>query len=113
LTDEQRITGALEGRTDHLGANVTAGDQVPLGDFHGAVRDIAGHGVAPEAVKSFLATGVVANGDSREDQIAAAEMWKAKFLRDPEMQAKLDAGDPELRKQWDYYGMYAAGPHER
>ena len=115
LTDEQRVDNAISGITDHLGAQVTTGDQIPLQDFNRAVADLSLAGVRDEAIASFLKTGQVAGpaGETREDQIAAADRWNDRLMRDPEMQKKLLAGDPQTVREFNYFSMYAASVHER
>jgi hypothetical protein len=111
LSDAQRVNNSVDGIIDHLGAGTTAGSQIPGAHLHEAVQDLLSKGVEPDKVRSFLAHGsVIASvpGESREDQIAIAEEWRQRLMRDEDMQKKLFAGDPDLVKQFNLFAMYAA-----
>jgi hypothetical protein len=107
LTDEQRLDQALGGPVDHLGVEVTAGDQIPVRDFNGAIADDVALGVPRELLKAYHSTG---KSDDPLGHIGA-NIWLARFNSDPEWQSRFAAGDPELRRRFRVASIYLAGAH--
>jgi hypothetical protein len=107
LTDEQRLDQALGGPVDHLGSEVTAGDQVPVADYAAAIQDDIKLGVPRELLKAYHSTG------KSNDPLGhvGANIWLARFNSDPEWQQRFAAGDPEMRRRFRTASIYLAGAH--
>jgi hypothetical protein len=108
LSDAERLDLALGGQLDHLGAEVTAGSQVPVRDFNAAIQDDLKLGVRPELLRIYHATG---KSDDRLGHIGAA-IWLERFKSDPELQRRFLVGYPEVRLQYRLAHIYLAGAHE-
>src|SRR5262249_40530125 len=93
---------APEGTT----AEVSFGDQIPRKDHAAAVATLVEHGVRPEMVETFLRTGHGDDAGGVEAEWAGAAEWERRLMNDPEKQKKFLARDPEVMKQFDYFGMY-------
>ena len=108
LTDTQRIDNALSGVVDHLGAEVTAGAQVPSRDFSGAIADDLALGIDRELLKTFYETGL---SNDPEGHIHAAT-WFRLYAGSEEMQRLHREGDPLICKRFRLASIYAAGSYE-
>src|SRR5262249_48340970 len=89
-------------------ARVTYGSQIPAEDHAAAVKSLLDNGVRPEMVETFLRTGHGDDPGGTEVEHAMAAEWERRLMADPEVQKKFLAGDPELLKQFRYFGMYRA-----
>jgi hypothetical protein len=107
LTDEQRLDAALGGPTDHLGAEVTADDQIPVRDFNAAIADDLQLGVPKELIRSYHSTG---KSDDPMGHVAA-NIWLSRFNSDPAWQARFNQGDLEMIRRHRIAHYYIAGKH--
>jgi hypothetical protein len=107
LTDEQRLDQALGGPVSFLGAEVTAGDQIPAADYTKAIQDDVALGVPRELLKSYHATG---KSDDPMGHVGA-NIWLARFNADQEWQRRFAEGDPEMRRRYRVAHIYLAGAH--
>jgi hypothetical protein len=107
LSDEQRLDQALGGPIDHLGAEVTAGDQIPVRDYNAAIADDLQLGVPHQLLKAYHSTG------KSDDPLGhvAANIWLSRFNSDAEWQARFDRGDLEMRRRHKIASYYIAGKH--
>jgi hypothetical protein len=107
LTDEQRLDQALGGPVDHLGAEVTAGDQIPVRDYNAAIADDLALGVPRELLRSYHSTG---KSDDPMGHVGA-NIWLTRFQADAEWQRRFNEGDPEMRRRYRIAHIYLAGAH--
>jgi hypothetical protein len=107
LTDEQRLDRALGGQIDHLGTEVTAGDQIPIRDFNAAIQDDIALGVPRELLKAYHSTG------KSNDPMGhiGANIWLSRFNSDAEWQRRFNEGDLEMRRRYRIAHIYLAGAH--
>jgi hypothetical protein len=87
--------------------------QLPQGDLAAAIEPLVEHGMKPEMIENFLQSGRSGGPDTRQVEIAAANEWLRRLMADPELQKKFLAGtDPELRRQFDAFAIYAPDPRK-
>jgi hypothetical protein len=92
---------------------MTINGQLPMNEMISAIEPLVDHGLKPEMIKTFLQSGRSGGPDTRETEIAAAREWQRRLLADPELQKRfLSGADPELRRQFDAYAIYAADPRK-
>jgi hypothetical protein len=108
LSDEQRLDLALGGPIDHLGVEVTAGDQIPAADYTAAIQNDLALGVPRELLKSYHLTGQ--SGDAMGH--VAADIWLTRFKSDAQWQRRFEEGDPEIRRRYRIAHIYLAGAHD-
>jgi hypothetical protein len=111
-----RLDAAIAGEKIDLPGMIetTVNGQLPMREMIAAVEPLVEHGVRTEMLKNFLAKGVSGGPDDRATEIAAAREWERRLLADPELQKRFLSGtDPELRRQFDCFGIYGPWPHER
>jgi hypothetical protein len=107
LTDEQRLDQALGGPVDHLGVEVTAGDQIPAADFSAAIQNDLALGVPRDLLRSYHLTGQ--SGEAMGH--VAADIWLTRFKADAQWQKRFEEGDPEIRRRYRIAHIYLAGAH--
>jgi hypothetical protein len=108
MSDEQRLDQALGGQIDFLGAEVTAGDQIPTRDFNAAIAADLALGIRPELIRSFYLTGKSGEPDGH----IHAATWLRMYENSPEMQRLHREGDPVICRRFRYACIYLAGAHE-
>jgi hypothetical protein len=108
LTDEQRLNAALGGPIDHLGAEVTAGDQIPIADYNSAIQNDLALGVPRPLLRAYHLTG---KSDEAMGHVAA-DIWLTRFKSDAQWQKRFEEGDPEIRRRYRIAHIYLAGAHE-
>jgi hypothetical protein len=115
-TEAQRIDAVISGQADIIGPDTSYGSQIPMRDLASGYGDVLARGVRPQTVKHFEETGYADDpvGEGRESQAQKAAEWNRKLMSDPEMQKKFLAVpmDPEIKRQFDYYGIYAPDPRK-
>lgn len=108
LTDAQRMEQIAAGIPLASGPEITTSSQLSNRDFSSAVADLLDRGARPDLIASYLSTG------KSDDPIGheGAKIWFQKLESDGEMQRKLLAGDPELKRQLLAASIYMAGAHQ-
>jgi hypothetical protein len=107
LSDAERLDLALGGQVDHLGVEVTAGSQVPVRDFNGAIADDLALGVPRELLRAYHSTG---KSDDPLGHVGAS-IWLSRFNADAEWQRRFAEGDSEIHRRYRIAHYYIAGAH--
>lgn len=102
-----RIEHAMAGVIDHNESRTTFGSEIPQRDFVAGVQGVLDRGGRSEVLEHYLKTGAGGGSGDRAAEVKLAEQWQARLMSDPELQKKFLAGDAEVMKQFQHYGVYA------
>jgi len=105
FSPEARVDNAMAGKVDHHGIETTVNDQIPAMDFTAEVQADLALGIRPELVREFHATGK----SGLKFGHVEGRYWLDRLAADPEMQARLNAGDSVMRQRFRLACMLVSG----